>query len=68
VASRFAGTHPDRVRHLLLLDAWYADIVYSSEWEHFWSLVAQLHPDDGFASREDYVNTVLTLFPRRIGM
>jgi pimeloyl-ACP methyl ester carboxylesterase len=49
---------------LLLLDAWYADIVYSSEWEHFWSLVAQLHPDDGFASREDYVNTVLTLFPR----
>jgi len=64
VACRFAGMHPDRVRHLILLEAWYADIVYSSEWEHFWSLLAQLDPEDGFASHEDYINTFLTLFPR----
>lgn len=64
IASRYAGTHPNQVKHLILLDAWYADIVYSSEWKHFWELVAQLNPDDGFASPEDYVNTVLTVFPR----
>jgi len=64
VAGRFAGLHPDRVKHLILLDAWYADIVYSPEWKHFWTLVAQLYPDDGFASNEDFVNTFLTLFPR----
>lgn len=64
VASRFAGMHPDRVEHLILLDAFYADIVFSPEWKHFWSLVARLYPDDGFASHEEYVNTVLTVFPR----
>lgn len=64
MASRFAGMHPDRVEHLILLDAFYADIVFSPEWKHFWSLVARLYPDDGFPSHEEYVNTVLTVFPR----
>ena len=64
VATRFAGLHPNRVQHLVLLDPQHVDMVLSPEWDDFGSRIAEINRADGHASREDYVTTVMSLFPR----
>lgn len=64
IAGRYAGAHPDRVSHLILLDSWYSGIEYSKEWDDYWPRAERMNAEGGFGSAEEYVTNLLTLFPR----
>ena len=62
-AARFAGRFPDRVRSLVLVDGGFGPWT-NPEANTYWATVAELAPPDGFATFDDYVDTVVKLFPR----
>jgi pimeloyl-ACP methyl ester carboxylesterase len=62
-AARFAALHPGAVRRLGLLEGGFGPTNSPSEPE-YWGRVAQLFPQDGFATPEDYVTLAARLFPR----
>jgi pimeloyl-ACP methyl ester carboxylesterase len=62
-ALRFAGTHPERVRRLVLLEGGFGPWT-SPEADHFWTTAFHLAPADGFLNVETYIDHVCELFPR----
>jgi pimeloyl-ACP methyl ester carboxylesterase len=64
VAARFAGLHPHRVQHLVLLETGHVDMVVSPEWPEFMSRVAELNRPDGYGTQEEFVTTMMSLWPR----
>ena len=62
-AVRFGGLHPDRVHRLVLLEAGFGPITSPQQGE-FWTTAFRLSPEEGFESRDAYVDLVRELFPR----
>lgn len=62
-AARFASLHPDRMRKLVLVEGGYLPINSPQQGE-YWTTVFRLNPEDGFESRDAYVELVCELFPR----
>jgi pimeloyl-ACP methyl ester carboxylesterase len=62
-AALFAGTRPERVTSLVLLDGGFPMDQLGNE--DYWGRIASsLFPDDGFGAVEDFVSAMCTGFPR----
>ncbi|MEY2422275.1 MAG: hypothetical protein QOI95_2342 [Acidimicrobiaceae bacterium] len=62
-AVRFAGSHPARVRRLVLLEGGFGPI-NSPQQGDYWATAFRLNPEDGFDTPAAYVDLVCELFPR----
>lgn len=63
VASQYAGLHPNRVAHLVLLDGGFGP-ANSPEYDDWFGRVIAMNPPEGFDSHEELVATRLRIFPR----
>jgi pimeloyl-ACP methyl ester carboxylesterase len=63
IASRFAGTHPDRVAHLVLLEGGFGPI-NSTGFDDWIAGIFRAYPENGFDAPSGWVDAVLAAFPR----